>query len=106
MVTKKDLQESINDLCERFNYIASELESLYHEMISSKSSEVREFARRVESIQFNGYANPSQFAAGCGFQDLFDIVEENESVKNLDKFLELEGSLRCIKKITDNLKLD
>lgn len=87
MVTKTELTETINGLTEKFNYIAQELESLWQE---AHSKGLYDFANRIEHIQFSDYANPSEFTKNYHFKELFKVIEENEKVKHLDKFLEYE----------------
>lgn len=94
MVTKKDLDNVISELTEKFNIIAEELESLYRMAIADGHPD---YARAVEQVQFNGYTNPSQFASKHRFDELYKIIEENESAKNLDKFIEYEHFVKSVR---------
>mgnify|MGYP003333701004 CR=1 FL=1 len=87
MITKAELTEAVNELNEKCQYIASELESLWQ---TANAAGLDDFARRIERIQFSDYANPSQLESKLRFKELFQIIEENEKVKHLDKFLEYE----------------
>jgi len=111
MITKKELEETINKLNEKFNYIAQELESLWQltnsKAISSGDVEIRHIANRIEDLQFNECANPSQFASKYRFNNFFEVIEENEKIKeaekNIDKLLEYERIMKSIQKLSQQI---
>lgn len=113
MITVKEFDEIVESLTEKMQYISDGLESLWQHVFqlkkSAESSETRimlqELSSRIESLQFNGYTNPTQFADKMRFQDLYDIVAANEKAKDLNKLTDYEHALKCIKETISRINL-
>lgn len=99
MTTKEQLDEALKDIQDKFKHISEELESLYQDAIKTGN---RDFADRVERIQFSSYANPFQYAEyPMELKVFYDIIEENESSKNLDEYRDVKAKLDAIERIVN-----
>ena len=66
---------------------------------------LRDLSNRIEHLQFDGYTNPVQFADKMRFNDLYEIVATNERAKDLDKLIDYEHALKCIKETISRVNL-
>lgn len=113
MITVKEFDEIVENLTEEMQYISDGLESLWQHVAylktSTKDDETRSMLQglsdRIENLQFSGYTNPSQFANKMRFNDLYEIVVTNEKVKDLDKLIDYERTLKCIKETISRVNL-
>ena len=113
MITVKEFDEIVDELTEKMQYISTGLESLwqhvYHLETSVGNEETRSILRdlssRIEHLQFDGYSNPTQLANKMRFHDLYDIITTNEKVKDLDKLIDYERTLKSIKETISRVNL-
>ena len=113
MITVKEFDEIVENLTKEMQYISDGLESLWQHVAylktSTKNDETRsmlqDLSNRIEHLQFDGYANPSQFANKMRFNDLYEIVVTNEKAKDLDKLIDYEHALKHMKKIVARINI-
>lgn len=103
MITKEKLETSINEFYGKIRFVEDELESLYQRMANSKNEEVRNLAKSVEHIQFNGFASPCSLELDNVFNEVITAVEENEKIKDLSKFIAYERVINSIKKELEHI---
>lgn len=97
MVTKEAIEIVFNDLIERIEAFADELESVYQELAVKDYA----MAKKIEHLQFSepygiGYvkSHTKRIANLC-----MEVAEENEQIENLNEYLELKNKLERIKRV-------
>lgn len=113
MITVKEFDEIVDELTEKMQYISTGLESLWQHVYHLETcvendetrSMLRDLSNRIEHLQFDGYTNPTQFTNKMRFHDLYDIITTNERMKDLDKLIDYEHTLKSIKETISHINL-